>query len=324
MNKTIYIMKFVFFVLLLTLSDRLLAEGLNEKKRPNVIVIITDDQGYGDMSVHGNPELQTVNIDQLAHDSVRLDNFHVDPTCSPTRAALMTGRYATRVGVWLTFGGRNHLYRDEVTMADIFKYNGYNTAIFGKWHLGDNYPFRPNDRGFDYSFIHQGGVAGEVPDYWGNNYFDDTYFENGKPIKTQGYSTDVWFDKAKAFIDKHDQKPFFLYLAVNTPHGPFNVEKKYRQPYIDAGIPDMRSRFYGMIQTIDNNVGQLRQYLASNKLAENTLIVFMTDNGTTAGTKAQLWAILTVVIMPVCEAVKLLHMRGDTEQQALFFGQQAI
>ncbi|MGJ8692616.1 MAG: arylsulfatase [Thalassotalea sp.] len=255
----------------------------NAVKKPNVIVIITDDQGYGDMSVHGNPYLTTKNIDQLAHDSVRLDNFHVDPTCSPTRAALMTGRYATKVGVWLTFGGRNHLYRDEITMADVFHHNNYKTGILGKWHLGDNYPFRPQDRGFDYSFIHKGGVAGETPDYWGNNYFNDTYFENEQPVKTQGYSTDVWFNKAEAFITENQKQPFFLYLATNTPHGPFNVLAKYMQPYLEAGVPEMRARYYGMIQNIDENIARLRSTLTDLNIADNTVILFLTDNGTTAG-----------------------------------------
>lgn len=252
-------------------------------KQPNVIVILSDDQGYADMSIHNNPDIVTKNLDALANSSVRLNNHHVDPTCSPTRAALMTGRYSTKVGVWLTFGGRNHLYREETTMAEVFKHNGYNTAIIGKWHLGDNYPFRPNDRGFDYSLIHGGGVAGEAPDYWENDYFDDTYFENGKPLKTKGYSTDVWFNHATKYIKTHKDKPFFMYLATNTPHGPFNVLKKYMQPYIDAGISDQRARFYGMIQTIDENVGELRSTLDELGIAENTIIIYMTDNGTTAG-----------------------------------------
>ena len=254
-----------------------------EKKKPNVIVILSDDQGYGDFSAHGNPILTTRHLDKLASESIQLTDFHVDPTCSPSRAALMTGKYATKVGVWLTFAGRNHLYKEEMTMADVFKYNGYRTAIFGKWHLGDNYPFRPQDRGFDKSFIHGGGVAGETPDYWDNDYFDDTYFDNGKPIKTKGYTTDVWFEEAKKFIDQSNKAPFFIYLAANTPHGPFNVEEKFYKPYLDQGVPEQRARFYGMIETVDNNVGNLRHYLKAKGLAENTLILYLTDNGTSMG-----------------------------------------
>ncbi|AWB64996.1 N-acetylgalactosamine-4-sulfatase [Saccharobesus litoralis] len=257
--------------------------ALAKANKPNVIVIISDDQGYGDFSLHGNPILKTPNLDKLANDGVRLTDFHVDPTCSPTRAALMTGKYATKVGVWLTFAGRNHVYKDEITMADVFKYNGYNTGIFGKWHLGDNYPFRPQDRGFDKSFIHAGGVAGEIPDFWQNDYFDDTYFDNGKPVKTQGYSTDIWFEQTKKFIKQNQDEPFFIYLATNTPHGPFNVDPKFSEPYKKQGVPETRARFYGMIETVDNNVGQLRAFLEKEQLADNTLILYLTDNGTTAG-----------------------------------------
>lgn len=251
--------------------------------KPNVIVILSDDQGYGDFSGTGNPIVKTPNLDKLAADGIQLTDFHVDPTCSPSRAGLMTGRYSSRVGVWLTFAGRNHMYKEEMTMADVFKHNHYSTAIFGKWHLGDNYPFRPNDRGFDKSFIHGGGVAGEVPDYWDNDYFDDTYFDNGVPVKTKGYTTDVWFDQAKKFITQTHEKPFFIYLAANAPHGPFNVEEKFFKPYLDQGIPETRARFYGMIETIDNNIGELRTFLKQNGLAENTLILYMTDNGTSKG-----------------------------------------
>ena len=136
-----------------------------ELEPPNVILIMTDDQGYGDMSCHGNPFINTPNLDDLHSESIRFTDFHVDPTCSPTRAALMTGRYSTRTGVWLTYMGRHHLRADEITMGDLFTHNGYNTAIFGKWHLGDNYPFRPGDRGFKESLIHGGGVVGEAPDF---------------------------------------------------------------------------------------------------------------------------------------------------------------
>ena len=254
-----------------------------ETKKPNVIVILTDDQGYGDMSIHGNKDIFTPNLDKLARDSVSLSNLHVSPTCSPSRAALMTGRYDTRAGVWLTYAGRNHLRKNEITMADVFKHNGYRTGIFGKWHLGDNYPFRPTDRGFDHAFIHGGGVAGEIPDYWGNNYFDDTYFSDQRPTKVKGYSTDIWFDQANAFIDKNTKNPFFIYLATNTPHGPYNVLKQYVEPYLAKGIEPTRARFYAMIDIIDKNVGGLRAQLEKSGISENTILVFMTDNGTTAG-----------------------------------------
>ena len=249
----------------------------------NVIVIITDDQGYGDISAHGNPYLNTPNIDALHNESVRLTNFHVDPTCSPSRAALVTGRYSSRVGVWLTYGGRNHLRMDEVTMADVFKNSGYNTGMFGKWHLGDNYPFRPQDRGFDESLIHGGGVVGETPDYWNNDYYDDTYLRNGEPEKVSGYCTDVWFREASDWIEKNQEEPFFVYLATNAPHGTLHAPIEFIQPYLNAGIPERRARFYGMISMIDVNLGYLRNRLEEMEIAENTLIVFMTDNGSASG-----------------------------------------
>ncbi|MCH7729841.1 MAG: sulfatase-like hydrolase/transferase, partial [Planctomycetes bacterium] len=151
-----------------------------EQQRPNVVLIITDDQGYGDVGFHGNSMIQTPHLDALAKQSVRLTNFHVDPTCAETRSALMTGRYSSRVGVWHTIMGRSLLRKDEVTIGDTFSQNGYRTGIFGKWHLGDNYPFRPQDRGFQETLVHGGGGVGQTPDAWGNDYFDDTYFRNGR------------------------------------------------------------------------------------------------------------------------------------------------
>jgi len=277
--------------------------------QPNVVLIMTDDQGYADMSCHGNPYLKTPNIDELYRESVRLADFHVDPTCSPTRAALMTGRYSSRVGVWLTYGGRHHLRVDEVTMADVFADAGYRTAIFGKWHLGDNYPFRPQDRGFQESLIHGGGVAGEAPDYWGNDYFDDTYFRNGVPESVNGYCTDVWFDEAIRFIEQAKDRPFFVYLPTNAPHGPRNVPRKYVEPFLQKGVgsrfcgapsgpfgkttPDpflkplneSVARFYGMIVNIDQNIGRLRRRLAELGLSGNTIVIFLTDNGGTGGVR---------------------------------------
>jgi len=253
-------------------------------RKPNVIVIMTDDQGYGDISCHGNPFVKTPQLDRLWRESVRFTDFHVDPTCSPTRAALMTGRYSSRTGVWLTYAGRHHLRRDEVTMADVFSNNDYRTAIFGKWHLGDNYPFRPNDRGFDESLIHGGGVVGEAPDYWGNDYYDDVYMRNGRPERVRGYCTDVWFNEAMRFIGENRDRPFFLYLATNAPHGPHHVPAEYADPYRDRpDIPQSRALFYGMIANIDENIGRLRRSLDELNLAEDTVLVFLTDNGTAGG-----------------------------------------
>ena len=257
-----------------------------QRKQPNVILTITDDQGYGDLGCHGNPVIQTPNLDKLYAQSIRLANFHVDPTCSPTRSALMTGRYSSRTGVWHTLMGRSLLRKDEVTMADVFSASGYRTGIFGKWHLGDNYPFRPQDRGFHETLVHGGGGVGQGPDYWDNDYFDDTYIHNGKREKFTGYCTDIWFDGALKFIEANKDRPFFCYLTTNAPHSPYNVAGKYSQPYRDKGVPGEQANFYGMITNIDENVGRLIQRLNELNLEENTIFIFMTDNGTSAGASA--------------------------------------
>ena len=251
-------------------------------KRPNVILVITDDQGYGDLRCHGNTIIQTPNLDRLHSQSIRLTDFHVDPTCSPTRSALMTGHYSTRTGVWHTIMGRSLLGKHEVTMADVFSAGGYRTGIFGKWHLGDNYPFRPQDRGFDEVLIHQGGGVGQGPDYWGNDYFDDTYLHNGKWKKFSGYCTDVWFDGALKFIEDNKERPFFCYLTTNAPHGPYLVGEKYKKMYEGKeNVPN--AAFYGMITNIDENMGRLMEKLKAIGLEKETILIFMTDNGTSAG-----------------------------------------
>jgi len=252
---------------------------LNFQNQPNVILVITDDQGYGDLACLGNPVIQTPNLDRLYAQSIRLADFHVDPTCSPTRSALLTGRYSSRTGVWHTIMGRSLLRKDEVTMADIFTAGGYRTGIFGKWHLGDNYPFRPQDRGFDEVLIHGGGGVGQGPDYWGNDYFNDTYRYNGKLKAFKGYCTDVFFDNAMKFIEANKGRPFFCYLSTNAPHAPYNVATEYSQPYRDKGVPDNQANFYGMITNIDQNIGRLMRRLKELNLEENTILIFMTDNG---------------------------------------------
>jgi arylsulfatase A-like enzyme len=250
---------------------------------PNVVLVITDDQGYGDLGCHGNPVLKTPNLDKLHSQSARLTNFHVDPTCSPTRSALMTGRYSSRTGVWHTVMGRSILRRDETTMANVFAANGFATGIFGKWHLGDNYPYRPQDRGFHEVLTHGGGGVGQTPDFWGNNYFDDTLRHNGKLEKFTGYCTDVFFSAALQFIEKNKDRPFFVYLPTNAPHSPWNVAEKYSKPYRDAGVPAPRANFYGMIANIDENMGRLLARLKDLGLEENTIVIWMTDNGTAGG-----------------------------------------
>lgn len=251
--------------------------------KTNVIFILTDDQGYGDLACTGNTIIRTPNLDKLHAESTRFTNFHVNPVCSPSRASLLTGRYASRVGVWRTVSGRSILYEDEKTIADLFKENGYKTAMFGKWHLGDNYPYRPQDRGFDEVLIHGGGGVGNVQDYWANDYFDDTYFRNGKPEIFKGFCTDVWFEEATKFIEKNSSQPFFCYISTNAPHLPFVCPEEYREMYksLEPGL----SEFYGMITNIDDNIGKLRDKLKELGIDKNTILIFSTDNGSARGAK---------------------------------------
>lgn len=252
-------------------------------KRPNIVFVLTDDQGYGDLGCHGNDIIKTPCIDDFYNESVRLEDYHVGPTCAPTRAGLMTGHYANSTGVWHTIGGRSLLRQDEWTIADALKENGYETGIFGKWHLGDTYPYRPSDRGFNKSIIHKGGGVGQTPDYWGNDYFDDTYYDNNQPKKFSGYCTDVFYNEAMKFIEEKKDEPFFCYIACNAPHEPYNVPKEYEDIYKDADINEDRKKFYGMISNIDENFGKLVNKLEELDVIDDTILIFMTDNGSSGG-----------------------------------------
>jgi arylsulfatase A-like enzyme len=190
----------LFFIAIILLAIGFISCEKTEDKKPNLILIMVDDQGYGDIAAHGNPWIKTPNIDKLHEVSTRLTNYHVSPTCAPTRAAIMSGHHNYRTGVFFSIKGRSLILERETLMPHIFKENGYNTAIFGKWHLGDNYPFRPEDKGFDEVLVHSGGGIGQTMDYWYNDYFDDMYMHNGKLEQFEGYCTDVWFKNAKKFI----------------------------------------------------------------------------------------------------------------------------
>ncbi|RMG37825.1 MAG: N-acetylgalactosamine-4-sulfatase [Planctomycetota bacterium] len=251
--------------------------------RPNVVLIMTDDQGYGDLSCTGNPVLKTPNLDRLYAESIRLRDYHVSPTCSPTRSALLTGHWTNRTGVWHTIMGRSLLRENEVTVGQLFHDAGYATGMFGKWHLGDNYPYRPEDRGFEEVMRHGGGGVGQTPDYWDNAYFDGAYFHNGKAEPVKGFCTDVWFDYAKRFIrrQKDQGRPFFAYIATNAPHGPMHSPPEYSKPYEKLGTHV--ANFFGMIANIDENVGKFREFLRREGLEQNTIFIFCTDNGTSSG-----------------------------------------
>ncbi len=251
---------------------------------PNVIIVITDDQGYGDLACHGNKIIKTPNLDALHARSTRFTAFHVSPTCAPTRASLMTSRHEFRSGVTHTIHERERLGLKAVTIAQVLKEAGYTTGIFGKWHLGDQEPYQPHNRGFDEVFIHgAGGIGQSYPgscgDAPGNRYFDPAIRHNTTFVKTKGYCTDIFFTQALRWIKANKDRPFFAYITTNAPHGPLVCPEAYTRPYVEAGLDKGAAAFYGMITNIDDNIGILVEKLAKWKLTSRTLVIFMTDNG---------------------------------------------
>ena len=262
--------------------------------RPNIVLIMTDDQGYADLSAMGNPVLETPHIDSLARDGASMDNFYVSPVCSPTRSSLMTGRFNYRTRLVDTYKGRSMMEPEEVTIAEALGDAGYKTGIFGKWHLGDSYPMRPTDQGFQEALIHLGGGLGQPSEPRENNrrYTDAILFRNNKQVQTKGYCTDVYFDGALDFIDKSlkAKKPFFTYIATNAPHSPYHdVPEALYQKYKNKDLSpillgndedaDTVARVFAMVENIDQNVGKLLAHLDKRKAAENTIVIFMVDNG---------------------------------------------
>lgn len=276
--------------------------ALAASPRPNVIVLITDDQGFGDFGVMGNPLIKTPNLDRLARESAWMTNYHVSPVCAPTRASLMTGRYNYRTRCIDTYVGRAMMEPEEYTAAELMRIGGYTTGIFGKWHMGDNYPMRPQDQGFDEVLVHRGGGIGQPSDPPGGEgkYTDPVLFHNGREVALQGYCTDLYFEKALAWMKgtREADKPFFCYLATNAPHGPFNdvppmlLETYKKMNLANDQFPqerghaitgqanvDKRARIFAMITNIDDNVGRLLEQLDRLEIADNTIVVFMVDNG---------------------------------------------
>ena len=252
---------------------------------PNVLVIITDDQGYGDFSLHGNPHLSTPHIDRLGRSSVRFDRFFVNSFCAPTRAALLTGRYPLRCGVWGVTHNKEAMRPSEITLAEALSGAGYRTGCFGKWHNGEQFPYTATGQGFHEFFgFHNGHI---------NNYFDTVLLRGSTPEPTRGFITDVLTDEAIRFVrsasttagDPSVSQPFFCYLAFNAPHSPFQVPDRYFDKFRAMRFDEKVSAFYGMCENIDDNVGRLLGVLDELRLTENTIVVFLTDNGGTAGVK---------------------------------------
>ncbi len=278
------------FVLVLCHADRSSIQAADPAfgKQPNIILIITDDQGYYDLSCHGNPHLATPNLDKLREQSLRFTRFQVSPTCAPTRSAIMSGRAPFYVGVTHTILERERMKLGVPTMPEMLRDAGYTTGIFGKWHLGDQDPYRPDQRGFDEVFIHgAGGIgqsyAGSCGDAPGNKYFDPAILHNNTFVKTKGFCTDIFFDQATKWMEsERGDKPFFAYITTNAPHAPYVAPESDKQKFIDAGIQANTAGFYGMIENIDDNVGRLTQKLADWGIERDTLLIFMTDNGPAA------------------------------------------
>ncbi len=268
------------------------AEAAESKRSPNIVFILTDDQGYGDLACHGNPYVKTPHLDRLHGESVRFTDFHSSPTCAPTRTSLMTGRHEFKSGVTHTIHERERMSLKAVTIAQVLKSAGYTTGIFGKWHLGDAAPYQPNRRGFDEVFIHGcGGIGQTYPgtcaDAPGNTYFNPAILHNGVFEKTEGYCTDVFFGQASRWITEKGKgkAPFFAYITPNAPHAPLNCPEKYVQMYQGLNLDPNVAKFYGMITNIDENVGRLLGRLKEGGLERDTLVIFMTDNGSATGSR---------------------------------------
>ena len=264
----------------------------DQKKLPNIILIMTDDQGYADISAHGSPDVSTPNMDKLKSQGISLDDFQVSPTCAPTRSSIMTGRHPFKNGITHTILERERMAKGITTLPEVLKRKNYSTGIFGKWHLGDESEYQPENRGFDEVFIHGAGGIGQkyegscadVPD---NKYFDPIIKHNGTFAKTTGFCTDVLFAQALSWIKQksEENEPFFAYITTNAPHGPYIAPEKYKEKFVKQNYPPKAQGFYGMIENIDDNLGILMDKLDSWEIANNTILIFMSDNGKAGGGK---------------------------------------
>jgi len=283
-------------VTVLSLALFAAGDATAQVSKPNIVIVITDDQGYPELSSHGNPILETPHLDQLAGEGLRFSDFHVSPMCAPTRGQLLTGLDAARNGVINVSSGRALLRPEIPTMGTLFANAGWATGIYGKWHLGANYPFRPEDRGFQDTVWFPSSHIGSVTDYWGNDYFDDTYISNGVLERFEGYTTDIFFDEAMSFMKQSADagQPFLAYISTATPHAPLVAKEEdvaaiaetLAEPQfaeIPDDLKDSLSRYLGMIRNIDTNMGRLVSFLEQEGLRDDTILVFLTDNGSIFG-----------------------------------------
>ncbi|TMM55763.1 arylsulfatase [Maribacter algarum] len=262
----------VFFVLWISFF-------VQAQDRPNIILMMSDDQGYGDIGAHGNPYLKTPNIEAIGEEGVEMTHFFAYPNCSASRAAILTGRYPYRTGVTAVTQVDHFMNTQETTIAEILSDNGYRTGIFGKWHLGDNAPMRPTDQGFQEALVHKGGGIGQAAGPAGNTYFDPILEHNNVSKKYEGYCDDIFTDAAIDFISKKGKQPFFAYLATNLPHFPLQVPDEKAQPFREMGLHEDNALTYGMLDNIDGNVGRVLKRLKKLGIEENTIVIFLSDNG---------------------------------------------
>lgn len=263
--------KIMLLLLFFGLSACVGKQSAKEDAMPNIVLILTDDQGWGDLSLHGNQWLRTPNTDRIAAEGAQFERFFVSPLCAPTRASLLTGRYHLRTGTASVTGGLETMRSEETTIAEVLKAAGYATACFGKWHNGEHYPENPNGQGFDEFF---GFCSGHL-----RNYFDPVLEKNGESVNTTGFITDIITDSALSFIERNQDSPFFCYIPYNAPHEPFQVPDRYFDEYKAKGLDDRTAAIYGMCENMDMNIGRILETLEKLGLDENTIVIFATDNG---------------------------------------------
>lgn len=268
-----------FACLFLLLNLYLAAQQIHAQKRPNILLIMTDDQGVGDLGIHNNDLLKTPNMDAIAKQGAEFKQFIVNFNCSPTRASMLTGRDNYRTGVVGVTETSPLMKSSEVTIAKLLSEAGYSTGIFGKWHLGDSYPMRPSDKGFQETLIHKGGGIGQASDPPGNSYFNPILEHNNVKKVFEGYCDDIFADATLSFIDKNKDKPFFAFYATNLPHFPLTVSDKWADPFRKMGLHELNARTYGMVANVDANIGRLLAKLKELGIEDNTIVVFMSDNG---------------------------------------------
>ena len=275
-------MRFVLILVISYMAPSAAGHLRAAESKPNVLLILTDNQSYFELGCHGHPHVKTPRIDALAKEGVDFGNFHAPPFCSPSRAAMLTGRYAMRSGIHNTIGGVSILHRDEKTVADHLKKAGYRTGVFGKWHLGYSYPYLPQWRGFDEVFVHGGGGIGQLEDYFGNDHLDATFLHNGVFEPSKGFSTDVLFGQAMTFIEENRERPFFCYVTTPATHRPWQAHPEAAKRIEERGERHSHNdlALYSMIENIDENVGRILDQLERLELTRNTLVILATDQGT--------------------------------------------